>query len=179
MLALQNGELVAFDQLFLKHGPAAVAFATHMVGSRARAEEIAQEVFLQVYRNRASYEPKAKFVTWLYRMVTNACVSEVRRSEHRHRAQPVLPADGSEPDAFEIATASTEDDVAERDGIRRIRGALDALPEQQRAALLLARVEGFSYDEVAESLSTSVAAVKSLIHRATTNMRNRFPDREV
>ncbi len=178
MLALQRGELSAFDQLFTKHIAGVVGFASQFVRSRARAEELAQDVFLQIYRNRARYVPTARFVTWLYRMVTNACLSEVRRSEHRYRARPILPPDGGEPLPVEIPTASNEDNLLDREAVDRIRDVVARLPEQQRAALLLARVEGLSYEDVASSLSTSVSAVKSLIHRATVTLRAELPDRD-
>ena len=142
MLAVQRGDREAFEQLFQRHIGAVVGFATQFVGSRARAEEIAQEVFLQVYRTRAHYVPRARFTTWLYRMASNACLSEVRRAEHHARA------------------ASPSPDSA------------------QRAAILLARVEGLSYEEVAESLSCSVAAVKSLVHRATLALRDAVPEEQ-
>lgn len=174
MLALQAGQLPAFDQLFAKHIAGVVAFATQFVRNRARAEELAQDVFLQVYKNRHTYTPTARFITWLYRMVSNACVSEARRSEHRHRYRPPATADSSEPEPIEVPTSSSEDDVASHEGIERIRGALEELPPQQRAALLLARVEGLSYEEVASALETSVSAVKSLVHRATLSLRARL-----
>lgn len=180
MLDLQHGDLAAFDDLFTRHGAAVVRFATQLVGNRARAEELAQEVFLQVYRNRSNYTPSARFVTWLYRMVTNACLSEIRRSEHRHRARPRPDRDGEEPPPPEIPVTSAEQDLLSHETVDRIRAVLTRLPAQQRAALLLARVEGLSYDEVAEALSTSVAAIKSLVHRATVTMREALPDlREV
>jgi len=176
MLALQRGDLTAFDQLFNKHAPGLIRFATQLVGNRARAEELAQDVFLQVYRNRASYIPSARFVTWLYRMATNACVSEARRSEHRHRVRPKPRPDGEEPHMPEIRTPSAEQDVISQEAAHRLQGVLSKLPTQQRAALLLARVEGMSYEEVALALSTSVAAIKSLVHRATVTLRDQLPD---
>jgi RNA polymerase sigma-70 factor (ECF subfamily) len=176
MLAVQRGDRSAFEQLFEKHVRGVVGFAAQFVGSRARAEELAQDVFLQVYRTRARYVPRARFTTWLYRMVTNACLSEVRRADHRTRsrlrddsANHSVDDLGSLPD---VATRSSEDALLSQESLDRLRAVLDDLPPQQRAALLLARVEGLSYEEVAEALSCSVSAVKSLIHRATVTLRD-------
>jgi RNA polymerase sigma-70 factor, ECF subfamily len=183
MLAVQRGDESAFQQLFKKHVAAVVGFATQFVGSRARAEELAQDVFLQVYRTRARYAPRARFTTWLYRMVTNACLSELRRADYRGRTQsidnPSLRGEEDPPGPIEVPARSTEDALLDREALNRMRVALDKLPPQQRAAVLLARVEGLSYDEVATALSCSVSAVKSLIHRATIGLREHLhEDRE-
>jgi RNA polymerase sigma-70 factor (ECF subfamily) len=179
MLAVQRGDESAFQRLFEKHVASVVGFATRFVGARARAEELAQDVFLQIYRTRATYVPRARFTTWLYRMVTNACLSEVRRADYHGRFQsmdqPV--ARGDDPGLpIEVPTRSVEDAVLGREAVERVQRVLADLPPEQRAALLLARVEGMSYEEVAESLASSVSAVKSLIHRATVTLRERVRD---
>jgi RNA polymerase sigma-70 factor (ECF subfamily) len=178
MLALQRGDENAFDHLFEKHAASVVRFARQFVKSQARAEELAQDVFLQVYRNRASYRATARFNTWLYRIATNACLSEVRRPEHRLRVQPQIENDQrgapAEPRLLDKPQPSTEDALLSREAVDTIQHALAQLPPQQRASLLLARVEGMSYEEVAETLSVSVSAVKSLIHRATSTLRTKL-----
>ena len=180
MLAVQRGDRSAFERLFEKHVRGVVGFATQFVGTRARAEELAQDVFLQIYRARARYVPSARFTTWLYRMVTNACLSEVRRADHRHRVQAV---DQSEERGLgdlhsEVAARSSEDALLSQETLSRLRAVLTDLPPQQRAALLLARLEGLSYDEVATTLACSVSAVKSLIHRATVTLRDRMQEEQ-
>ena len=176
MLAVQRGDRSAYEQLFEKHVRGVVGFAAQFVGARARAEELAQDVFLQVYRTRARYVPRARFTTWLYRMVTNACLSEVRRADHRTRSRVLDDSASRSVDDLgslaDGATRSSEDALLSQESLDRLRAALDNLPPQQRAALLLARVEGLSYEEVAEALSCSVSAVKSLIHRATVTLRD-------
>lgn len=172
MLAFQRGDGTAFEQLFSRHLGRVVAFATQFVGSRARAEELAQDVFLRIYRNRSRYEPKARFSTWLFRMVSNACVSEKRRPGFRAKMQAVHAIGEDERPQVEIPTASTEHGVAEREALRKTQALIAKLPAQQRAALLLARAEGLSYEEVAEALGCSVSAVKSLVHRATLALRD-------
>src|SRR5262245_23422708 len=178
MLAVQRGDREAFQQLFTKHIGAIVGFAAQFVGSRARAEELAQDVFLQIYRTRQRYVPRARFTTWLYRMVTNACLSEVRRADHRGRVhapdEPHTRDEGDEITALATPTRSTEDVLLSHEALDRMRAVLAQLPPQQRAAVLLARVEGLTYEEVATSLSCSVSAVKSLIHRATTTLREQM-----
>lgn len=177
MLAVQRGEEAAFDALFRKYVRQVVRFALSFVGSQARAEELAQEAFVRVYQTRSRYKPAARFNTWLYRIVTNLCVSDVRRAEHRFMGVPRVREGGAER-PFEVGdlpderTRTGEERMLAQEDMDRVRGVLGRLPPQQRAALLLARVEGLSYDEVAQSLGSSVSAVKSLIHRATTTMRD-------
>jgi RNA polymerase sigma-70 factor (ECF subfamily) len=179
MLEVQRGDAGAFERLFEKHIARVVGFATRFVGTRARAEELAQDVFLQIYKHRGRYQPQARFSTWLYRMVTNACLSEVRRADHRGTMQSLDQAVGESddpPQFVEATEPSSEADAASREALEHMRAVLDGLPPQQRAALLLARAEGFSYEEVAESLSCSVSAVKSLVHRATVTLRERLKE---
>mgnify|MGYP002623197466 CR=1 FL=1 len=175
MLALQQGDLAAFDELFRKHFAGVVRFATRFVASRARAEELAQDVFLRLYKTRASYEPRARFKTWLFRMVNNACVSELRSADRRRRAR--TPDGAGDPDAaLEAAlpaAPSSESEILGDETVAMLQRAVGDLPEQQRAALLLTRSEGLSYEEVADTLGCSVGAVKSLIHRATTTLASR------
>jgi RNA polymerase sigma-70 factor (ECF subfamily) len=180
MLAVQRGDDRAFRTLFEKYAAPITSYAMQMVGSRARAEEITQDVFLQVYRHRAEYAPRARFVTWLYRMTSNACISEARRVEHRDTAYSMdQPMDGSgdpPPQLADPEGITGEESLARREVLDRLQAALAALPPQQRAAVLLARVEGMSYEEIASTLSCSVSAVKSLVHRATVNLRQQMGD---
>jgi RNA polymerase sigma-70 factor (ECF subfamily) len=178
MLAVQHNDATAFRQLFDKHAAGVVGFAMQFVGSKARAEELAQDVFLRLYRHRGRYMPRARFTTWLYRMVTNACITELRRAEHRvgsYSMDEGRTADTQGPPELPDRTAiSGEDAVLQQERLQSLKHVLNDLPAQQRAALLLARVEGMSYDEVGVSLGCSVAAVKSLIHRATVTLRDRL-----
>jgi RNA polymerase sigma-70 factor (ECF subfamily) len=179
MLAAQRGESGAFETLFRKYGRQLVAFARQFVGSQARAEELVQDVFLHVYQTRQRYVPRARFATWLYRIATNACLSEVRRGEYHGRMLSLEPPQDGEtpPPQFADPQARTAEELLlSREAGERIGAVLAALPPQQRAALLLARVEGFAYEEVAESLGCSLSAVKSLIHRATLTVRERLAD---
>lgn len=181
MLRVRGGDAGAFRELFEKHQRAIVNFAYHFVANRQRAEEIAQDVFLQIYRAAERYEPHAKFTTWLYRIATNACLNEVRRPEHRHPKRPLEHVPDDERKRAEIAfpdpaAVAGDDALAGRQLEAKIREVLADLPPNQRAALLMSRVDGMSYLEVAEALETSESAVKSLVFRATATMRKELAE---
>ena len=181
MLRFQAGDDDAFRELFDKYSRAIVNFAYHFVGSRPRAEELTQDVFLQVYKAAARYEPQAKFTTWLYRIATNACLNEVRRPERRYKTRPLEYETEDNSERSEIGLAdpqavSGEEVSSALELEAKIRAALGDLPENQRAALVLSRVEGMSYREVAEALECSESAVKSLVFRATATMRKELTE---
>jgi RNA polymerase sigma-70 factor, ECF subfamily len=181
MLRVRAGDGEAFRELFEKHSRAIVNFAYQFVGSRSRAEEIAQDVFLQIHRAAGRYEPHAKFNTWLYRIATNACLNEVRRPEHRHPRRPLEHQSEDERERAEIAFADPtavagDSALAGRQLEAKIRTVLAGLPPNQRAALLMSRAEGMSYQEVADALETTESAVKSLVFRATATMRQELAE---
>jgi len=181
MLRFQKGDMGAFQQLFHKHSPAVVNFAFRFVGSQARAEEIAQEVFLQVYRWQHRYEPKAKFSTWLFKIAHNHCLNEVRKGEYRVALESFdLPNDfeGEERERNlpDPTLAKGEDILAAKEAADRIQQILQRIPESQRMALLLSRMEGMSYQEVAEVLGSTEKAVKSLVFRATQSLKEGLRD---
>jgi RNA polymerase sigma-70 factor (ECF subfamily) len=171
MVAFQGGDERAFRSLFEKHGRAMVSFCHHFVRDRARAEELAQDVFLKLHRSARRYQPTARFKTFLYRIASNHCLNELRRGEYAGRRAmqdrgggQLAPAD---PDDLPAGTATPEDDALARSLGGAVEALLARLPEKQRAAFVLARLEGLPYDEIAAVLETTVPAVKSLVHRAT------------
>jgi RNA polymerase sigma-70 factor (ECF subfamily) len=172
MVAFQGGDDAAFRTLFERHGRATMAFCNRFVKDPARAEELAQDVFLKLHRSADRYQPSARFTTFLYRIATNHCLNEVRRGEYQ--ALPELdPAseDGAplDPDALAGPSPSPED-VARGNALARdVQSLLDRLPDRQRAAFVLARFEGLPYEEIAEVLGTTIPSVKSLVHRATVS----------
>lgn len=181
MERVRNGDNAAFRQLFDRHGKGIVNFAYRFVHNRDRAEELAQDVFLQIFRARKRYEPKAKFQTYLYRVATNLCLNEIRRFDYQGKIEPLEgnPVGGDPEGNRELPDESQvppEEGVAGRQVQARIEKVLNSLPEQQKSALLLSRVEGFSYQAVAECLETSESAVKSLIFRATRTLRQKLKD---
>jgi RNA polymerase sigma-70 factor (ECF subfamily) len=166
MLAFQRGDESAFRTLYQRHARAMVAFCHHFVRDAARAEELAQDVFVKLYRAAHRYTPRARFRTFLYRVAANHCLNEIRRGEYgaREREDRDGPTD---PDRIASPGASPEDAALGAALEQTVRELLARLPEKQRAALVLCRFEGMGYEEIARVLETSVAAVKSLVHRAT------------
>ena len=162
MLAARDGDARAFETLFKRYSTRLVSFLARMVPERARAEELAQDVFVRIYQARERYEPTARFSTYLFGIASNLALNELARA-HRKRERPF-------PEHIEIRIAGTEPTAEEQIAHRRTREqleeALDELPARQRAALLLRVDEGLGYEEIATALDTSVSSVKSLIHRA-------------
>ena len=166
MLRVKDGDEKAFAELFNRHAPRLVAYGDRFFHNRAIAEEVAQEVFLRLWRARKKYRPRARFTTWLYTIATRVCLNELRRRRHRPRqragGEEVDPPD-NHADPGQVAQARQ---VAER-----LQAAADALPERQRAALWLVRLNGFSYRQVADILGMSQPAVKAALFRATEAIR--------
>jgi len=153
-----------------------VNFAFRFVGSRERAEELAQEVFLQVYRWQERYEPRAKFSTWLFRIAHNHCLNEVRKGEYKASHESLdsqldREGDDRERDLPDTNPRKGDDILAAKQVAGKIQQILRRLPESQRTAVTLSRLEGLSYQEVAEVLGTTEKAVKSLVFRATQSLR--------
>ena len=180
MQRVRKGDQAAFRELFAKHNEAIVNFAFRFVGNRHRAEELTQDAFLQIFRARSRYEAKARFTTYLYRVVTNLCLNELRRFEYHGKTEPL---EGRPNEEGEASREFADDNVPEAEDLlagvetgTRIQKVLDKLPANQKSALLLSRVEGLSYAEVAECLETTESAVKSLIFRATQTLREQLAD---
>ncbi len=166
LLAFQRGDQSAFRTLFERHARSMVAFCRHFVKDQARAEELAQDVFLKLHQAAARYQPSARFKTFLYRIASNHCQNELRRSEHGARRA------GGEVEPEELdnlpGQAPTPEESARGAALgRAVEQLLRRLPEKQRMALVLCRFQGLSYEEIAGALDTTVPAVKSLVHRAT------------
>jgi len=169
MCRVRDGDDEAFTRLFSNWRRPLVRFAVRFVGDQARGEELAQDIFLKVYRARERYEPRERFAAYIFRIATNHCLNELRRVEHQRRGDnvedlPGDPVDATEPRADALLEAAQ---LAEH-----VRAAVVKLPPNQRAALLLLREEGLGYEEIADALSTSVAAVKSLLNRARKALVN-------
>ncbi|MFQ5845705.1 MAG: RNA polymerase sigma factor [Planctomycetota bacterium] len=181
MLAFQAGDESAFSALLQRHRDAVVSLTYRYLGNREDAEDLAQEIFLKIYRARSRYRPEAKFTTWLYRISVNACLNEVRNRRNRptFRAASLHPSDdGDAAPALEDARSESPAAAVERTELRRqVRGAVDSLPERQRLALLLNKFHGLSYEELAQALDLSLQAVKSLLTRARQNLRRRIEPR--
>lgn len=163
MLRFASGDEAAFDELVRRYGQKLLAFADRFFHNRARSEETVQEVFLRVFEARKRYQPRARFSTWIYTIATRLCLNELRRR------RPEAQAGGSEAEMFGSASPAQELEAARL--ARSVQRAVDELPENQRAALLLSRFEDKSYAEIAKILDVSEGAVKSLLFRATDELR--------
>jgi RNA polymerase sigma-70 factor (ECF subfamily) len=160
MLAFVDGREDAFVELYERYRDRLVNFTSRMLGDPSRAEEAAQEVFLKLYRARASYQAKSRFSTFLYRIATNHCLNQQARMDQR------LLDGGCDQDSIATDHLDQQQDLAQKRLRASLNRALSGLPERQRAAFLLVHYEGLSYREAAESIDVSESAVKSLIHRA-------------
>jgi RNA polymerase sigma-70 factor, ECF subfamily len=169
MLRYQRGDERAFDRLVESYSPRVYALLTRFVGPREDREDLLQEVFLRVIRARSAYRPDARFSTWLYRIVFNLCVNE----NERRRPGPSLDAlEGDARSTTALALDVPPGAELERDDVvASVRAAIAALPERQRLALVLAKYEELSHEEIASVLGTSEKAVKSMVHRAREALR--------
>jgi RNA polymerase sigma-70 factor (ECF subfamily) len=165
MLRAKAGDDAAFSELFERYSNRLVSFAYRIVRDRWRAEELVQDAFLQIYRARERYSPCARFSTYIYRVVTNNCLNEIRRQDH----EKTVP--GETRPLADDTTRGPDSVVMDRQIVTRIADMVRGLPFKQRAALLLSRVEGFDHREVASCLGVSEFAVKSLVFRATRTLR--------
>ncbi len=177
MARVREGDDLAFRELFERHAGAIVRYCAGFLGNAARAEEVAQEVFLRVHRARGRWEPRARFTTWLYTIAQNLCRNEARRPERHLMVEAVGPDGEGGSREFADPVASTGDEHAAASELEhRLRGLLAGLPPAQRAALLLSRAEGLRYEVIGEVLGVSEEAVKSLIFRATRSLRAGLKD---
>ncbi|MBI3848246.1 MAG: sigma-70 family RNA polymerase sigma factor [Planctomycetes bacterium] len=178
MLGLQKGDTAAFEILLRRHQEPILNLAYRFLGDRDEAEDLTQDVFLRLYRARASYRPDAKFTTWLYRIASNACLNALRaRKGRRAMSLEGLAADGrnATPIQIEDTKASAPPVALLRDEMgERIRGIVDGLPDAQRLAIVLNKYQDLSYEEVAEAMDLTVMAVKSLLFRARERIKERL-----
>jgi RNA polymerase sigma-70 factor (ECF subfamily) len=172
MKRVAKGDDDAFRLLFERHYRLAYSVIYRHIGVQAEAEDLVQEAFLRVYRNAGNWEPTAKFSTWLYTVVSNLCLN-YKRDKARDKLRLVSGDEEGGNPLERMATEEAQEGEAmdAEDRARVVREAIQELPEQQRMALILSRYEDKSYEEVAEILGTTVAAVKSLTSRARTTLR--------
>jgi len=180
MLRVAEGDEAGFDYLAQKYHRPMIHFLYRMVGNQAVAEELAQEVFLRVYRARSSYRAEARFSTWLYRIATNLAVNHARDTRHERSAQTVYL---DQPDEETGTTPDVADDepTAEQQLLRNERMAairlhVMALPERQRTAVLMHKYQGMDYRQIGDVLKLSESATKSLLFRAYQTLRDKLKD---
>jgi len=180
MLRVKAGDDTAFTYLVQKYRRPMINFMYRMSHNSAAAEDLAQEVFLRVYRSREGYEPSAKFTTWLYRIATNLAVNHARDTRHE-RPEAMVSLD--EPDeesgtTMDVADSSltAEQAIVRRERMEAIRQKVQALPERQRLAVIMHKYQQFDYKQIAEVLKLSESATKSLLFRAYETLREQLKD---
>lgn len=181
MKRFQGGDDSAFEVLVHKYQGLVHALARRYLGSRYSAvEDVAQQVFIRVFKSKMTYQPRAKVKTWLYSVTVNACLNEIRRlrAEKNRRVSAFTAVFGDEeaPSLGDARAVQPFHPLEASEVSGRVREAVDRLPDQQRLALLLSRFHGCSYEEVAETLKTTIPAVKSLLTRARANLRTALGD---
>ena len=180
MLRVAAGDEAGFNYLAGKYHRAMINFLYRMVHNQAVAEELAQEVFLRVYRSRESYRAEAKFTTWLYRIATNLAVNHARDTRHERSAQNVYldapdEESGATPDVADDAP-TVEQKLLRDERMAAIRAHVMALPERQRMAVLMHKYQGMDYRQIGEVLKLSESATKSLLFRAYQTLREKLKD---
>ena len=175
MLRVRNGDQASFGLLLERHRGSVIRFLGRMVQSQAVAEELAQEVFLRVYKSRGTYEPAAKFTTWLFRIATHLGLNWIRDG-HTEKGQESLDEKTAEGTIKQVPdrVRTVEQELVYQAKLREIRGAIESLPAKQRAAVLMHKYEEMEYSEIANALRCSESAVKSLLFRAYEQLRSRL-----
>lgn len=177
MVAFQQGNGAAFEQLLDKYHRPIVNFIYKIVNNAAEAEELAQEVFLRIYRSRDGYEPRARFAAWIYRIATNLSLKEASRkrrmrfwSHHSNSHKDPLMVE----EVLRDPAPDAEGRVISSELGRVMRRAIGSLPRNEKVALILRRYEELSYREIAEIMDCTEAAVKTYIHRGKLHVRDRI-----
>ena len=177
MLRIAEGDEHAFEILVERHQTHVLNLIYRFLGDRTKSQDLAQEVFLRVWRAAGDYKPKAKFTTWLYRIAANLCLNELK-SARRKKWLRFFQADTDEQNSgendFSDSSPSPEDLLLSKERTIEITNALQSLPENQRMALILKRYDDLSYEEIARVLNCSVSAVESLIVRAKKNLQEKL-----
>jgi RNA polymerase sigma-70 factor (ECF subfamily) len=174
MQLVSGGDTAAFEILVERHQRLVIGTVAKMLGNNSDVEDIAQHVFVRVWKSAKRYVPRAKFTTWLLKITRNLVFNEMRR-QRRHSHVPLQSEPGEEERPIKDEHAASPDAALLE---QELQGAIDAaiarLPESQRMAVILRRYEELSYEQIAEVLDQSVPAVKSLLFRARTELRARL-----
>src|SRR6202162_768970 len=176
MRLVSRGDTSAFEELIERHQALVAGTVARMLSSNSDVEDIAQQVFIRVWKSARRYVPRAKFTTWLLKITRNLVFNELRRTK-RHAHVPLQSEPGAEdPPLKDEANLAPDASLLEVELQRTIEGAILQLPETQRMALVLRRYEQLSYEQIAEVLDLSVPAVKSVLFRARSELRERLKD---
>jgi RNA polymerase sigma-70 factor (ECF subfamily) len=175
MLRVREGDSACFALLLDRHRTPVIHFLYRMVQNQAIAEELAQEAFLRVYRSRATYEPTAKFTTWLFRIATHLALNWIRDSKNE-KGQESLDQELIEGAARQVEDhrPTVEHRLLRAAEMAEIREAIEALPAKQRAAVLMHKYDELDYAQISRVLDCSESAIKSLLFRAYETLRSRL-----
>ncbi len=170
MLRVRQGDALAMRLLISRYQDAVYGMAKRMLPDGDEAEDLAQRTFIRVWKAAGSYEPEAKFTTWLFTIVKNLVFNELRRRKRK----PAASLDEQEEDGWSLPDdhAMSPDEILRHKELEcAVENALDALPEKARMAVQLRRFQNMNYEEIASVLDMSVPAVKSLLFRARQSLR--------
>ncbi len=175
MERIKTGDEVAFRELIEAHQRRIIGTIAKMISDESEAEDIAQQVFIRVWKSAARYEPTAKFTTWLFKITRNLVFNELRRRK-RHPAQllDALNSDDRPMQAPDLGVKAPDTALLDEEMQGAIQQAIDELPETQRMAVILRRYDDIPYEEIGEILDLSVPAVKSVLFRARTELREKL-----
>jgi RNA polymerase sigma-70 factor (ECF subfamily) len=175
MMALKQGDDSAFAELLARHQARVITLIYRFVGNEAEAEDLAQEVFLRIYRARKTYKPTAKFSTWMFRITANVSLNALRSRANRKDDVSIdqVTDFGDGPRAMpDPDTKMPDHDLHQEELQQKVREAIAELPEKQQVAVALNKYEGMSYAEIADTIGCSTMAVKSLLARARDNLKD-------
>lgn len=180
MLRVKAGDQAAFDYLVQKYRRAMISFMYRMAHNSAVAEDLAQEVFLRVYRSRDTYAASAKFTTWLYRIATNLAANYARDTRHEKPESTVSLDQPDEDTGLTVdlpdSSPNVEQNILRRERLAAIRKHVQELPERQRMAVVMHKYQAMDYRQIAEVLHLSESATKSLLFRAYETLREKLKD---
>lgn len=171
MSAVARGDSVAFADLVNRHKDAVVGTVAKMLGGYGDIEDIAQQVFIRVWKSAKSYEPTAKFTTWLFTITRNLVFNETRRLGRKRTVSSEELEEGSGYESVDKTTLSPQESLLEKEMTQAVDAAIESLPEKARMAIILRRYQDMSYEEIARILEVSVSAAKSLLFRARAQLR--------
>ncbi len=166
-----------YNSLVAEHQEMVINTCYRFVFNREDAEDLAQDVFVEVFRSLEQFREEAKLSTWIYRIAVTKSLDHLRRLKRKKRFSSLKRIIGITDPTEEIAAPSNEnpaDALAGNERAEILLEALNSLPESQRTAFLLSKQEGYSQQEIADILKTSVSAVESLVHRAKKNLHNKL-----
>ncbi|MFQ5963388.1 MAG: RNA polymerase sigma factor [Candidatus Scalinduaceae bacterium] len=178
MLEFQEGHKASFEKLMDKYYKRVMNLIYRFVGNKEVAEDLTQDVFVKVYKNARLYKPKAKFQTWLYQIAKNTCLNELRKKRSVVSFEETFEVKGN-PVKHELTDADNQNPyqtIDQKETVAAVKDAIASLPENQRMAVNLRRYEQLSYDDIAQTMNCSIAAVKSLLSRAKLNLKEKLKD---